>query len=254
MALIKPPLLSGREKTFSKFLYYRLFYGNTKPTILCEGKTDNIYLKSAISILVKNYPNLARAKTKKANYELLIRLVEYSKRTRFLLGLYGGASYLSYFTSKFDKQYVFYNKAPKPQHPVIIVLDNDSGSTSVKNQLKKIDSATSYPTTLPKDDYTNADFIHVTHNLYIVLTPLTTKGKDTDIEYFFDDPTRLKQHKGKCFNTADKRDDKTDLSKEAFAKNIIKAQKDSINFDGFKPLLDRIVAVITHYDLFKRVI
>ncbi len=35
-------LLSGREKTFSKFLYYRLFYANTAPTILCEGKTDNI--------------------------------------------------------------------------------------------------------------------------------------------------------------------------------------------------------------------
>jgi len=42
-------LLTGREKTLSKFLYYRLFYGNDKPTILCEGQTDNVYLKSALS-------------------------------------------------------------------------------------------------------------------------------------------------------------------------------------------------------------
>lgn len=31
------PFLSGREKTFRHFLYYRAFYGNTRPTILCEG-------------------------------------------------------------------------------------------------------------------------------------------------------------------------------------------------------------------------
>jgi RNA-directed DNA polymerase len=59
------PLLSGRENTFSRFLYYRLFYANIKPTILCEGKTDNIYLKSAISILAEHYPKLANPKTKR---------------------------------------------------------------------------------------------------------------------------------------------------------------------------------------------
>ncbi|WP_421183502.1 retron Ec67 family RNA-directed DNA polymerase/endonuclease [Aeromonas dhakensis] len=36
-------LLNGREKTFSRFLYYCYFYANKKPMIICEGKTDNIY-------------------------------------------------------------------------------------------------------------------------------------------------------------------------------------------------------------------
>ena len=75
------PLLSGREKTFSRFLFYRLFYANIKPTILCEGKTDNIYLKSAISILAEHYPKLANRKTEKNPYELLIQFVEYSTGT-----------------------------------------------------------------------------------------------------------------------------------------------------------------------------
>ena len=39
-------LFNSREKTFSQFLFYRLFYANEKPTILTEGKTDNVYLRN----------------------------------------------------------------------------------------------------------------------------------------------------------------------------------------------------------------
>ena len=246
----KTPLLSGREKTFSKFLYYRWFYANTKPTILCEGKTDNIYLKSAINILIEDYPTLASIETTNSTYKLLIRFIEYSKRTQFLLGLSGGTSYLNYFIVLFDNHYKLY-KAPKPQHPVIIVLDNDSGFSETKKKLKNINSTKVHPATIKKDDYFKADFIHVIHNLYIVLTPLGSQGEETDIEHLFDGATRLIQHNGKCFNTEDKRDNKTDLSKEAFANHIIKAQKGSVNFNGLKPLLDRITATITHYNSIK---
>lgn len=243
-------LQSGREKTFSKFLYFRLFYGNTQPTILCEGKTDNVYLKSAINILANYYPNLATEKTIISPYKLLIHFVSYSSRTKFLMGLDGGSGSLKRVINKFHQHYEFYN-APKPQQPVIIVLDNDSGFSDIINELNKINSATSYPNTLKKNDYQNADFIHVMHNLYIVLTPLSATKEATDIESLFDDATLLKQHNGKCFNTADKRDDKTDLSKDAFAKHIVKAQKSTNNFNGFKALLDRMVSAITHYDSIK---
>ncbi len=244
------PLLSGREKTFSKFLYYRLFYANIKPTILCEGKTDNIYLKSALNMLASKFPKIASAKARDSEYKLLIRFVEYSKRTRFLLQLYGGTSYLNYFLSQFNKHYVFY-KSPTPQQPVIIVLDNDSGVTNIDSKLKKIVSTTVYPKTLKKDDYKKADFIHVMYNLYVVLTPLNSKSEPTDIESLFDDETRLIQHKGKCFNTANNRDESKDLSKDAFAKHIISSQKKTISFNGLTPLLNRIVAAITHYDSIK---
>lgn len=166
------------------------------------------------------------------------------------MGLDGGKGSAESFVKKFNIHNEFYN-APPPQNPVIIVLDNDSGFSNFQSILKKINSATIYPTVFKKDEYRKADFIHVMHNPYIVLTPLSPKGKQTDIEYLFDDATRLTQHNGKCFNTADKRDDETDLSKEAFADHIIKTQKGSINFDGLKPLLDRIVAAITHYDSIK---
>jgi RNA-directed DNA polymerase len=131
-------------------------------------------------------------------------------------------------------------------------LDNDSGFSSIESKLKALDSVTTYPATLKKDDYAKADFIHVIHNLYIVLTPLNAKNEPTDIESLFDDAIRLKQHNGKCFNTIDKRDEKVDLSKDAFANHIINAQKNTLNFDTLKPLLDRVVAAISHYDSIKQ--
>jgi len=246
-------VLSSREKTFSRFLFYRLFYGNDKPVILCEGKTDNVYLKSAISELKADYPVLSE--TKEGKYNLLIRFFEYSKRTRFLLQLFGGADYLFGFIRDFEKNMSFY-KAPKSQHPVIIFLDNDKGPNEIVKQLqsKSFNSKTYlFPENLdPKIDVRQAEFIHVIRNLYVVFTPLGTAGCETDIEYFFDDITRLKKHSnGLFFNTIKNRNPHKDLSKDAFANYIIKANKKNIKFDRLKPLLDRIVRVVQHYDLIK---
>jgi len=246
-------LLSSREKTFSRFLFYRLFFGNDKPTILCEGKTDNVYLKSAISELKASYPQLAIGKD--TDYQLLLRFVEYSKRTRFLLELFGGTDYLGGFIKNYENRIKYY-KAPKPQHPTIIFLDNDKGSDNIirplKQELKK--KITLIP---PQPDTPKAmhqcEFIHVVKNLYVIFTPLGTADCETDIEYFFDDAARLMKHPtGLCFNTVTNRDPKTDLSKDAFANHIVKAQKKKIKFDGFKPLLDRVVKVIDHYDRIKK--
>jgi hypothetical protein len=246
-------LLTGREKTFSHFLFYRLFYGNDKPTILCEGKTDNVYLKSAISELVVHYPKLA--KTNGNEYDLLVRFVEYSKRTKFLLQLFGGADHLPDFIRNFEKRMSFYN-APKPQQPAILFLDNDVGPKNIVNllQSKTFNTQISlFPTGLdPKLDVRKAEFIHVIRNLYVIFTPLGAADGETDIEYFFHDTTRLMKHTtGHCFNTVKNRNPKTDLGKDAFANHIVKAQKKKIDFNGFKPLLARVVKVIDHYDSIK---
>lgn len=246
-------LLSSREKTFSKFLFYRLFYNNEKPTILTEGHTDNIYLKSAINRLVNDYPNLGVPKSKNASYELLVRFIDYSKRTKFLLELAGGAPYLNHFINEYDKNHNFYN-APNPTHPVIVVLDNDKGlnDSGIEGLLKRIKQKVIYPKTLKDDEYRKSEFIHVMHNLYLVLTPLGNKDNQTDIEYFFGDDARKYIYKNKCFNSVDKRNEKTDLSKDAFANHIVKGKKNEINFNGLKPLLSRVNQAIEHFNLIKK--
>jgi RNA-directed DNA polymerase len=185
----------------------------------------------------------------------LVRFVENSKRTRFLLQLFGGADYLFGFIRDFEKHMRFF-KAPNPQHPVIIFLDNDEGPEKIEKQLqsKSFNTKTTlFPAGLdPQTDARKTEFIHVLRNLYVVFTPLGTADSETDIEYFFDDATRLKQHSnGLCFNTVANRDKNNDLSKDSFANHIVKAQKKSVNFEGFKPLLDRVVKVINHYDSIK---
>lgn len=243
-------LLSGRELTFSRFLYYRLFYGNQSPTILCEGKTDNVYLKSAINMLATSYTKLAHPEKKDAPYKILVRFLEYTKRTRFLLQLYGGTSYLNFFIASYDKNYDFY-KAPSPENPVIIILDNDSGFDEIGNKLNSIKTLKLYPTGVPKNKIREADFIHIVHNLYVVLTPLNDSGDETAIEDLFDQRTREIKVLGKSFNPSNKIDNNTEYGKEIFAKKVIQAHKKSINFDGFKPLLDRVTEVINHYDSIK---
>ena len=45
-------------KTYRRFLDYISFGGNINPTIICEGKTDNIYLKCAMKSLAVSFPKL----------------------------------------------------------------------------------------------------------------------------------------------------------------------------------------------------
>ncbi|WP_122439438.1 retron Ec67 family RNA-directed DNA polymerase/endonuclease [Pseudomonas viridiflava] len=244
-------LLSGRERTFSQFLYYRSFYANDKPTILCEGKTDNIYLKSAICSLVADYPRLAKPKSATSPYQLLISLFKYSERTRFLLQLYGGTSYLKDFIETFATHYKFY-KAPKPSSPVIIILDNDSGFDSINALLSgdKI-GATCYPNTPGKNECRGTEFIHALENLYIVLTPRGIPDKHTAIEELFSQKVRDEVISGKTFNHTNKVDIKKEYGKEIFAKKVILANKSSVDFSGFRVLLNRIVQCIEHYDSIK---
>ncbi|MBJ7556952.1 retron Ec67 family RNA-directed DNA polymerase/endonuclease [Marinomonas spartinae] len=254
-------LLTGREKTFSQFLYYKSFYGNDKPTILCEGKTDNIYLKSAISELAINYPNLASFTSEISKkgipykkYNLLVNFFEYSRRTRFFLELFGGVGDLKKIILNFEKSQRKY-QCSNPKNPVIILLDNDTGPKDIVALLQRkplVNKITLVPQGLdPKTDVRKAQFIHVTRNLYVIFTPLDPSGNATDIEYFFDDKTRLMKYSGKCFNTVKNRNGTTDLSKDNFATHIVKAQKKGVDFNGLKPLLDSIVSVIKHYDTIK---
>jgi len=241
-------LHSSREETFSKFLFYRLFYANELPTILTEGKTDNVYLKAAIHRLASSYSKLAQEKKGSSPYKLLIKFVEYNERTKYLLELYGGADYLKDFVIHYKQHFRSY-KAPKSENPVIIFVDNDSGPNNLINYVNKINDKCIYPENIK--DIRSSEFVHVFHNLYLVLTPQVNGFKETDIEHFFTDKDRLRPYKDMVFNTISKRDPDKDLSKDAFATHIVHAKKNEIDFNGFKSLLDRMVKVIDHYDSIK---
>lgn len=240
-------LLSGREMLFSQFLFYKWFYNPQKITVLCEGKTDNIYLNCAMKSLSATYPKLAQ----NMPYKSYINYFNYNKRSRFLLELFGGTSYLAGFIDSYSQRFSKY-KAPKPVQPVIIVLDNDDGLNAVTKTLSKLGSCVAYPEDIRtgdiKVDIKKSDFVHVSHNLYIVLTPLDDTN-DTMIENLFSPALWETVINGRTFDPSEKKEPKTNFyGKNIFATDVIRKNQLTINFDGFHSLFERMSKVITHYE------
>ncbi len=46
------------HRVYADLLNYLSFFGQAQPTILCEGKTDNVYIKCALRSLAAQYPTL----------------------------------------------------------------------------------------------------------------------------------------------------------------------------------------------------
>ena len=234
----RPEVRSGRQNVYRKFLFYKNFFANTKPLVICEGKTDNIYLRSAITKLVDNYPSLAVSKAP-GQINLGIDLFRYTPTTDRIMGLAGGYGDLVSFLKEIRIN--LKTLGPRPQgHPVIILVDNDDGGRKVINCGAGVSSVA--------PDF-EVRFLRVIDNIYIVPTPLLT-NKTSEIEDFFESSIKDMKLQGKSFHAGSKGFDYTKhFGKQYFAEHVVKRHIDTINFDGFKPLLDRLVAVIDDYQL-----
>ncbi|MDR7122241.1 retron Ec67 family RNA-directed DNA polymerase/endonuclease [Rheinheimera soli] len=233
------PLLNVREKTYSKFLFFKNFHINETPTILCEGKTDNIYLSCAIKRLVDSYPELAQKSNPKKDIELKVKFFNNSKKTRYLMNLYGGTSYLKLFIEQYLKNKGRYTYSGS-NTPVIIILDNDDGPKEIVSMLKekKFSNCPDVPDTIRSSNY-----IHIFDNLYIIFIPKIDK-KNTELEDFFDHKTLSITIGGKSFNRNNETDSKTEYGKHVFSQKIVMERRNTISFDNFKPILDTIVTII----------
>ncbi|KOF31347.1 hypothetical protein ACX09_09160 [Vibrio alginolyticus] len=245
-------LHNGREKTFSKFLFYRHFFANTKVCVLCEGKTDNIYLKCALDSIGNQFPKLYTPAGNGKEAETHIELFKYSKRTRFLMELYGGSSYLGGFIQSYKERLKSYKKLPLTR-PVIILLDNDEGlSKHIKTEMKNAHATiyingkivTNFDRNIKK-----ADFVHITDNLYAILTPLKADGSDSMIEDFFELAVLNRQVNGRTFDPKEeKKPPEKFYNKNTFATQVVEADKKNINFNGFKSIFERISLAINHFE------
>jgi RNA-directed DNA polymerase len=94
--------LRSKEKLYRRFLMFNDFYCAPKPIIVCEGKTDNVYLLHAIRSLAANNPKLATVSAPN-QIMLNIRILKTAQTsTGRILQLGGGASFLK----EFIKQYL----------------------------------------------------------------------------------------------------------------------------------------------------
>ncbi|MEP7298551.1 MAG: retron Ec67 family RNA-directed DNA polymerase/endonuclease [Burkholderiales bacterium] len=232
----EPVEARGRLTQFRRFIYFDAFYAPTSPVILCEGKTDNVYLKCAIKSLALTFPLLASAEQ---TPKLKVRLFKYGDRpTSKITAITGGVGGLCNMMKNYQSDLVKF-KGPAPKHPVILLIDNDAGAHSVYGAVVGIASI--------KKPSGAEPFIHVFGNLYVVPTPLGNGGTQTSIEDFFDQSTLDTLLDGKKFDPTKEKDNTTHYGKAAFARDVVAAKADTTNFKGFVPILDRVNDVLVHY-------
>lgn len=125
-------------------------------------------------------------------------------------------------------------KSDGKKHPVIILVDNDSGSKQIMTKLKNPDPS--------------KQFHYFLENLYIVPISSGSGTRQMAIEDLFDDKILETIVAGKKFNRNPKIDSEIEYGKIVFAEKVIKANQESINFGGFKEVLNRLKAVIEDYN------
>lgn len=240
------------RKIYRRFLFYKYFIALEKPLIVTEGKTDPIYLKAAVKrrknfhpILGSQGPDGFNHAINYFNYKSKKSNLEYDAKAHEIMDLGGGSGDLKSIPLDYYRNLQKHEGSHRPmankpmKHPVIILLDNDGGLSTVASTIKKNFNVLINITS-------TADFYHITENLYLVKTP-ENGASHTCIEDLFPKKWREAKLNGKKLNTASTIDPTKDLSKEAFAKSVVRPNASKISFTKFDPLLDRICKVIDDY-------
>lgn len=231
--------LSTKETMYLRFLLFKVFYAADQPVIICEGKTDNVYLTHAIRGLANEFPELA-SKGSDGKISLNVRIFKYANKStgRIFGNSSGGAPGLSKLMRHYHTELKKF-KAPGGMHPMIFLVDNDSGATDKGNVFGTIAQITGKPKPTGHED-----FMHVIGNMYVVPTPLNDKANKSCIEDFFDESTKAISYLGKTFDASCPKDTATHYGKATFAYEVVKPNSGSINWSKFKPLLKNLVGVI----------
>jgi RNA-directed DNA polymerase len=234
------PANTGKDNLYKRFLIYKDFFANTRPVILCEGETDNVYLIHAIRSLAASYPLLAEKKNEKL--EIIPRIYKYvDTNTGRILSLNsGGTGDLGNLIKSYlaeSKRFV----SPVNQQPFILLVDNDKGNAGGGRPAQVVRKFTG------KDMIKSAPFHHVTKNLYVVPTPLIGGATESMIEDFFDNATRSIKFEGKTFNHDSKADNALYFGKKVFAHKVVRPNADKIDFSAFSSLLDNITLAIEDF-------
>ena len=153
-----------------------------------------------------------------------------------------------YYSKQSNKNYPQYIKefenicGSRPQNVVIMLFDNE-----LKEKDRPI-SKFCKGTVKDEQKVELQDKLHISleTNLFLMVTPLKEGKEISDIEDLFPDEVLNIEIDGKKFTKKDKYDTKENYGKDRFAKYVMK-NYGKINFDGFRPLLDKIKFIIMQY-------
>ena len=226
--------LTSKELMYRQFLMFKEFYTAKTAVIICEGKTDNVYIVHAIRALASSYPQLATINAD-GTIKLNVRIFRYSgTSTGRILGISGGSAPLGQLMRSYSSAIKRFT-APGQQNPIIVLIDNDEGADPIYNTIKDITKIK------PKG---TEQFVHVAGNLYVSATPIKPGTDSSMIEDFFDGATLSIKVDGKTFDPTIEAVSATNYGKMIFAHKVVRASADKIDFNGFNQILSNMVSVI----------
>lgn len=243
------PLPLRNLTIYRKFLLYTRFYRTSTPLVVCEGKTDIVYISNAVHQSKTMFPNLVK-KNDSGKDILSFQFFKYDRKhkkkeqvympnfsTAAILGVAsGGGPNLNNLIRSYHKESKKF-QAPRGDKPVVFVVDNDSGATEVLKAIKDCSGKT-----CDRDD----PFIHVFENLYVVLVPRNGLDK-RDTEGLFSPADLAKGLDGKKFDFSKDADNSTSVGKTPFAYEFVAPKAGELDWSGFHPLLANISAAFDHY-------
>jgi RNA-directed DNA polymerase len=230
--------LRSKQKLYRRFLVFKDFYSAQRPVIVCEGKTDNIYLLYAIKSLAANYPRLAAiSPTHRASLKVRVLKTLDSSIGRVLRLGHGAPDLVRLIEDYLEEMQKF--RAPGMEQPVILLVDNDGGADRVYSTINR----------LTNKNASKADpYFHIWGNLYVVITPVKAGAKESEIEDFFDDSIRNLNLGGKTFSPNPKADKDLHFGKHILSQ-YVRENFATIDFRGFAGVLDRITAAIEDHSV-----
>lgn len=233
--------LNVREKQYQYFLFYKYFFRPAKPTIVTEGKTDVLHIKSALMKYYDRYPKLI-TKTSDGKYEFKVYFLNKTRRLDYFLGVSSdGADTMkniwNFYTGKNNCANIFeyinnknQNESLDKANPVILLFDNEQKSDRpLKNFLKYLD--------IKLDDGQISKQLRA--NLFLQTIPLMKGLEECEVEDLYRDEVLSVTIHGKNFCRSAEDDSEKYFGKHIFSM-YIKEHYNRIDFSNFLEILDSI--------------
>lgn len=243
--------LSGKERDYQAFLFYKYFFANDLPIIITEGKTDIVYIKAALMNLYKDYPNLIQ-KDPSGGFRFKVSFLKRTKRWRYFFMISpDGADTFSYLYNCFrdtkgnPPNYIksFKKLSGKaPQNPVFLVFDNETISNRPLKKFLQSNGVSRVAKEALQNELCCRPLDDA--NLYLLTIPLIGGKSECEIEDLFSEDVLNQVIDGRSFDRRVEKGDRMHYGKEVFSKYVYSHYK-VIDFSRFKPLLDSLSLIIS---------
>ncbi|WP_161627469.1 retron Ec67 family RNA-directed DNA polymerase/endonuclease [Pseudogulbenkiania ferrooxidans] len=241
----KEIVYTAREEVYRKFLFYTLFCKSEGPYVICEGVTDDVYIRCALASLAGEFAMLHSIDDAK---RLKLKFFNHSTKMRHLLGMGGGTGDIKKFLINY-KPRVVKTFRERPSNPIIVVIDNDSGakgSGGIRSWLKGNSEEVNRSEFGAGAD-AEEGFYFTRPSLYVIPIP-KGKGGDVAIEGLLPEKVLNSKVGGKDINLNNKGvGSNAEVGKTKLAEHVRKYRKE-IDFSGFRPLLKLIEGALMHYE------